>query len=141
MANCIICDSAQTSVEKEGAGTQVHCVGCGSYVAVLEELADLKKARPGRMPHLSHRVRKMQQKDKPVILHRELIDKLISDPLPSVREQEESLLLLIGDELRDQDPTGWFPMPVPKANCVTAWSVHLIEILSSKSFVNCETRI
>ena len=80
-----------------------------------------KRERPGRMARLSHRVRKMQQKDKPVKLLRELIDKLISDPLPSMREQEESLLLLIGGELRDQDPSGFFPMPTPRADYLTAW--------------------
>jgi hypothetical protein len=121
MANCVICDSPNARVENEGVGSQVDCVRCGWYVADLEELADLKKERPGRMARLSHRVRKMQQKDKPVKLLRELIDKLISDPLPSMREQEESLLLLIGGELRDQDPSGFFPMPTPRADYLTAW--------------------
>jgi hypothetical protein len=37
-----------------------------------------------------------------------------------MREQEESLLLLIGGELRDQDPSGFFPMPTPRADYLTA---------------------
>lgn len=93
MANCVICGSPNAQVENEGVGSQVHCVRCGWYVADLEELADLKRERPGHMARLSHRICRMQQKDRPVKLLRELIDKLISDPLPSVREQEESLLL------------------------------------------------
>ena len=71
-ANCVICDSPNARVENEGVGSQVDCVRCGWYVANLEELEDLKRERPGHMARLTHRVRKMQQKDKPVKLLREL---------------------------------------------------------------------
>jgi len=59
--------------------------------------------------------------DDPIILLRELVDSLTADPLPSVREQQESLLLLVGDELRERDPAGFLPLPVGKADFITAW--------------------
>jgi len=67
-------------------------------------------------------MRRMRGKsDDPIILLRELVDSLTADPLPSVREQQESLLLLVGDELRERDPAGFLPLPVGKADFITAW--------------------
>lgn len=73
------------------------------------------------MPRLSHRVRRMQRNDHPVLLTSDLIKNLVADPFPSGREQEESLLLLIGNDLSERDPNVWFQLPVGKADYVTAW--------------------
>ena len=37
MANCSICDTANTPVEPDGMRSIVHCVGCGKYVAICHE--------------------------------------------------------------------------------------------------------
>src|SRR5713101_7590297 len=121
MANCSICDTATTPVEPDGMRSIVHCVGCGKYVAHLDELMDLKKRNPNAMPRLSHRIRKMQRADgKPVVLVPDLLDKLIEDPLPSFIEQEDNFLLWLGNQLREGDPAGNVPIDQTKTALVTA---------------------
>ncbi len=121
MANCIICESPTAHEAHLGPGSHVHCVRCGWYLADLRELAELKKEKPDHMPRLSHRVRRMHREDRAVQLERELIDKLIADPLPSIREQQESLMLLLGDELREKDPAGYALLPADKIGFITSW--------------------
>lgn len=122
MAICVICDSSNAGMEDDGrGGVVVNCKQCGWYQAVLDELADIKKEKPKCMPRLSHRLRRMQSKDRPILLEHERINALIADPLPSVREQQETLLVVIGDELREEDPSGSFQISGPRAAYLTSW--------------------
>jgi hypothetical protein len=121
MANCILCGGSNVRAVKDGVATEINCKTCGHYMADVEELADLRKENPSCIPRIVHRMCRMRDgKTDLVILAPALVNDLIVDPLPSVREQEDSLLLWLGDKLREEDPTGAVSMG-DNVDFVAAW--------------------
>jgi hypothetical protein len=122
MAQCALCGSAAVAMPTDyGMVTAVACKKCGRYEGNLEELTDLKREKPYCIPRLIHRMCRMRTaKEDKIILRPELVESLIADPLPSVREQEDNLLLWMGDKMRAENPTGFINMG-ENADFVSSW--------------------
>jgi hypothetical protein len=73
----------------------------------------IEQIRPAQLPRLSYKIRKMQNSATPPMIDLELAERLVADPLPSVREQADNFLLWVGGELRLTNPVGYFPLYPP----------------------------
>src|SRR5580704_2005116 len=95
MPNCPVCKFS-AHVEPWDALNQwrVNCPGCGKFEiprGVGESLADYLR------PRLSHAIRLRQQTNGGFVsISRDLAKRFIDEPLPSLREQMDGLLLFIG---------------------------------------------
>jgi len=116
ITNCPVCKRAATRVLTDyQRRARISCPACGTYDAILEVIAGI---RPEQLPRLSYKIRKMQGSTTPPMIDLELAEKLVSDPLPSGREQADNFLLWVGSELRQRNPVGYFPLYPPYGEAV-----------------------
>src|SRR5712692_5710726 len=110
MANCPVCGDANAQVGDEDAGNRakVNCPSCSTFV-IVKRVAAKYRNNPKYPPRLRYRIRKMQRQDAndyPFVTE-ETADRFAAEPLPSVREQADTLVLQAGNELRESNPAGW----------------------------------
>jgi hypothetical protein len=121
LTNCPICKRAArgmlTDYERRA---RVSCPACGTYDSILEVI---NRIRPDQLPRLSYRIRKMQGSATPPMIDLELAEKLVADPLPSVREQADNFLFWVGGELRHSNPVGYFPLYPPDGEALLTASI------------------
>jgi hypothetical protein len=111
LTNCPICKrNATGTVTDYDRRARVLCAACGTYDLILQVIG---RIRPEQLPRLSYKIRKMQGSAIPPMIDLELAEKLVADPLPSVREQADNFLLWAGRELRNSNPVGYFSLYPP----------------------------
>lgn len=118
MANCPLCRITGNANQVDYQGRwHVTCPGCGQFeipVGIGEGLTDDER------PRLSHAIRLRQQNNTFVEITKELASKLIEEPLPSLRQQMDGLLLFVGDRARLQDPVRAVRLQPPAFNEMVA---------------------
>jgi hypothetical protein len=104
MNQCPVCHrDAHVASEPDIHRNLVTCPGCGKFAIDTDFLADWRwSAEEGA--RLSHAIRKMQRVDSTARIDVEPAWKLVREPLPSAREQADSLILWAGSQLRLADP-------------------------------------
>src|SRR5690242_3834847 len=122
MAQCPICkaparDLGRTDYDRK---IGVDCPGCGD-LAVWEDVVERIAAE--HLPRLSYKLRRMRRSGVRLEVTLTLAQKLVADPLPSVSEQQDNLLLWLGDELREKNPVAFFPIYPPDGEAVLAASI------------------
>ncbi len=121
MPNCPVCGDPNAQVGDEDAGNRakVNCPACSTFV-IVKRVAGKYRNNPKYPPRLRYRIRKMQRQDANnyPFISEEMAARFAEEPLPSVREQADTLLLQAGDELRESNPAGWANLRIPQ--CVAS---------------------
>jgi hypothetical protein len=121
ITNCPICKRAARSMLTDyERRARVVCPACGTYDAIIEVI---QRIRPEQLPRLSYKIRKMQGSATPPMIDLELAERLVADPLPSVREQADNFLLWVGGELRHNNPVAYFPLYPPDGEALLAATI------------------
>jgi hypothetical protein len=116
LTKCPICKyAARAALTDDEQRARVSCPACGTYDVILYVI---ERIRPEHLPRLSYKIRKMQASATPPMIDLALSEKLVADPLPSVREQADNFLLWVGSELRDRNPVGYFPLYPPDGEAI-----------------------
>ena len=103
---CPICERSATSQGIGDLKTRFECVRCGTFDMGRATIDDLPAMSRGWdqdtwSARLSHAVRRMQVGGDTPFLTMEILQRLYEQyELPTVAEQADNLLLLVGDELR-----------------------------------------
>ncbi len=107
--NCPVCGhTASVKPTDYEQRAHVDCPCCGTYDLVE---GAIRQMRPEHKPRLSYKIRKMQSSTTPPpMIDSDLAQRLVADPLPSVREQSDNFILWVGGELRQSNPAGYFPL-------------------------------
>lgn len=110
MAVCPVCNDTNAQVADDDAGNRakVNCPACSTFVIVKRVAAKCRNNQK-YPPRLRYRIRKMQRQDANdyPFISEDMAARFAEEPLPSVREQADTLLLQAGDELRESNPAGW----------------------------------
>lgn len=102
---CPVCECTASRLPLKEDACRYVCRKCGQFeVNGLDECTFFPALSPHERPRLSHQIRKMQREGKFPVVTKELAEKLVAHPLPSVREQEDSLIEAVGDALREVNP-------------------------------------
>ncbi len=99
--NCPICDEVYCELfPKTGRNTRYKCTRCGEFIltkTAQSALQALLNNHPNGRLLLSHTVRKMQGEEPPVLAHRTIEAILENSSLPTLKEQENNLILYLGN--------------------------------------------
>jgi hypothetical protein len=119
MPNCPVCAHAADSLVSTDfeRAVKVSCPACGSFEISVGLVHSLP---PEHLPRLSHKIRRMQGSGAPRSIDPDLAQRLVSDPLPSVREQADNFLSWAGDELRGKNPVAYFQLFPPRGEALLA---------------------
>ena len=98
--HCPICNEPYASSSSTGRGTHCQCMRCGEFILTSTArgtLEALLEARPNGRTLLSYTVRKIQGNEPPLLDHRIIKAILTNCRLPSLLEQENNLVLYLGN--------------------------------------------
>ena len=102
--NCPLCDEIYCESEPPtGRNTRYHCWRCGEFILTSTARSTLKSLLgdyPTGRTLLSYVVQKMQGNDPPTLDHRTIKAILTNSSLPSLKEQENNLVLYLGNNSR-----------------------------------------
>ncbi len=141
---CPICKRAAKGVLYDyDRRARVFCPACGIYEVIIDIL---ERIPAEQLPRLSYKIRKMQGSATAPMIDLALAERLVADPLPSVREQADNFLLWAGGELRKGNPVAYFPLYPPNGEEIltatigafdgrSAW-VIVTEYLTSEGLVH-----
>ena len=104
--NCPVCNTVltkRTPTQNAALSTYAYdCPSCGEFLFTFREKdLDLMEARHYCHDNdwrsvLSHNIRKMQKDDSEVVLDGNLIKAILKKSLPSLTEQENNLIMVLG---------------------------------------------
>jgi hypothetical protein len=109
IANCPVCNEKNAQIEEQIGSTLLHvnCRACSTF-AIDMPVAEHYRDDPKFPPRLRYRIRKMQRGNgnKYPFVTEDMAGRFAAEPLPSLKEQADSLVLRAGDELRESNPAG-----------------------------------
>ncbi len=106
--NCPICQTECGKMNSEGHSFAYECPRCGNFILSYHNEKDLQYTFIDAKAHgvedekravISHAIRKMQKEDLWPTLEGELIKAILKQPLPSINEQANNLIIWFAEEL------------------------------------------
>src|SRR5262245_19797371 len=118
---CLWASCERSSFPRAADATQFSCARCGQFVltgtaeAILPAQIDLK---PNRRALMSHRLRRMYEREKKPVWINSLGSFWADDRLPSPQRQLDDLILWVGDALAERAPSDKVKTTLP---FLSAW--------------------